>query len=321
MTRNFRLPSLDLASAFEDAPGELAVPGALDAGENPALAVLAGGYVPPTSVCRFVQPEGLAGIQLGGTLPAVLRLRLVVRTDWLADTKWTERAQRLLKARAVRGIATEGAVPEIERRHRLVEIRVQGRRRALVLLRREDDRESWARYRMAVDVATEELDGSGLLLLSFGPADLGAGVAGGLPEPLVGVDVRRIRVELADGPLPGHVSTGSDTDGDWAPYDPQTGFAVVNAPDDQSPVRVEVTRAAAATGRLAGRLARSRVPALAVDVTDAAGTAVTVADLSRNQSGTVSFTVPAGAAPAIVRITGQDGADATDVVLRALGGA
>lgn len=299
MAHNFHLPSLDLTSPFEDPAGELALPGVVAEGADPAVAVLTGAYRPPTSVCRFLHTEGLVGIQLGGELPPVLRVRLVLRTDWLTDKKWRERNQRIVDARALRGIATDDVELEIEDRPRLVEVQAQGRVRAHALLRRDDEPDAWVRQRLAFDVRTDELDESGLLLIGVGPT----ASTDGLPDPAVGVVVRRIKVEVPDGPLPGTVSTGRPGADGWAPYDVRAGYAVVNAPDEHTPVRVEVSRESAPAGRFAGRLAKRRPADLDVSGTDATGGAVALTDLRRDPAGSVSFEVPAGAGPVRVRVT------------------
>lgn len=310
MARNFHLPSLDLSSPFEDEAGELTMPDTIATGDHPGLAIVVGGYRPPTSPCRFLHPDGLVGIQLAGPLPPVVRVRVVLRTDWLSDGKWHERAQRIFDARSLRGINVDDVQLELGGRARHVELFAQGRTRGRALLRRQDDPEAFVRQRLVFDVATDELDESGLLLLGLGPVTAPVPDPG-LPDPVVGVVVRRVVVELPDGPLPGTVSTGRHAKDGWAPYDAETGFAVVNAPDDRTPVRVEVARPAG-PGGIAGRLAKRRRPEIDVQVTGASGTPVPV---EHGPGGTVTFTVPAGECPAVLR-AGDD----ADVVVRVVEG-
>lgn len=306
MSANFRLPSIAVSSPFEVEPVALTLPGLVESGNDPALAILEGAYRPATSACRFVYPAGMVGLQLPqGPLPDLLRVIMPVRADRLADEKWSQRVTRLHGLAVVRGGVSPEDVPddEVRGRHRLVAVHAQGRLRAQALLAHDGGEDSWVRQRLVFDVATSELDETRLLLLSFTAAESAWGHEA-LPTPLVGVSVPRIRVREDGEPAAGAVSTGLNGEGGWLPYSRAIGFAVVNPATEGTSITLRIQRRTAAhAGRLLGRLRRSdRVP-LAIEVVDSTGAPVPVPELAQRSPDLVEVALPAGHGPLHVRLT------------------
>lgn len=322
MSENFRLPTLALASGYEVEPTAMSVPGVVESSDDRALAILEGGYRPVGSACRFLQPSGLVALQLPqGPLPEVLRVVLMVRSDRLADERWSERARRRHDTAVVRGLFPSDGVPDLEvrGRHRLVAVSAQGRLRGHALLVHDGGQDSWVRQRLVFDLAAAELDETRLLLLSFTAAEGPWGAADALPAPLVGFSLRRVRVLEEREQANGIVSTGGAAEDGWSPYSRSVGFAVVNPAPGGGPVTLQVERRTRATGgRLLGsRTRRGADEPLDLEVIDAAGAPIAIPDVVRPSPERGEVVLPPGHGPLHVRLTAATVSAAGDLYLRA----
>jgi hypothetical protein len=307
--RSYRLASLDLASPFDQAAGRLAIPADITDGFDPALSLVEGGYRQPTSICRFIHTTGLLVVQLDQRPRGALRVEILLRSDLIADERWDQRAERRAEGRAVRGLPTDGLERAADRRHRLVAVSAQGRTRAYVLLALGEGEDAATRHRLTLEVEPAEFDESGLLLLGFDAARQGDSwaVTPGLPDPIVGIGVRRLGIVPAYRTAPVSVSTGLRAEDGWFRYEPRVGYAVVNPPTADAPVRVEIRRVHPG-GRIAGRLARMRASAPVLEAERIDGGTLTVEGPRSGSHGTFWFDLPAGTGPVRLRFA-QEGGD------------
>jgi hypothetical protein len=133
-----------------------------------------------------------------------------------------------------------------------------------------------------------------------------------LPDPLVGLELRRVRVfePEAGAQVGGLVSTGSREVERWSRYLPSIGFAAVSPPNEHAPVRLSARVSAPASRGWTGR---RKPPDLAVRATDASGRELDV-ELRAGDPGRWSLDLAAGTGPVQVAFPGLAeafGAEAT----------
>lgn len=315
--QNFRLPSLQLGTAFDGPIIPLEVPGVLGRGTASALCILDGANRAPHRLSRMVRPVGLLGVKLAEP-GAGVRVTLRLLADDVSTVMWDRHVRRL------RGTPlTEGDVyvpSDLTEKHRMVELTAQGRSRALAMLalRRNDD--GTVRQHVSFEIGADEIGESGLVMIGVeNPAHAPVWSRHHeIEDSPVGVCVARMFVEPIEKRVTAHVSTGRPTV-DHVPISAANpGFFVLNPPADGGAARVTITSRGAGGERLLGRRAKVKHPLRYVretvedrrtgaaapaelEVVDLSGATVLASQLQEQGDSSYEFTVPAGAGPVFVR--------------------
>lgn len=252
---NFELPTLALSTEFDEPVEALAAPGGLVRGHT-ALCVLDGANRGYHRLIRFVRPSGLAGVKL--VLPDQdLRLTVRLVVDRLATSLWFRQQQRMA------GITEfdEDDIPDLSDQHRLVEVSVQGRPRALALhASRASDPQWTVRQSLSMELRADDIDDSGLVVISFQqPEFVPPWLSDRLMvDSLVGMAVGVLKVEPLESPVRPFLSTGRPPMADHQVSPALPGGFVVNP--SGGPTHLRLWPSVGADRRLLGRRAKVKHP-------------------------------------------------------------
>lgn len=186
----YRLPSLDLATAYDEPITALRVPGSAAGSDAPGVFLTEGCIRPSGRLLRLTQPRAVLGLRLAGA-PDPLRLTFTLLSDRKAQSMWRQLDRD-----------DDAPAPGSDRdRPRVVVVSVGGRPRGAARLVRRAG-EARAEARLVVDLPAADLDESGVLLVEFHePVPGGRWYADGLlPDGPVGVCVVSLEVGAATDP-------------------------------------------------------------------------------------------------------------------------
>jgi len=203
----FDLPSLHMATRFDEPVPTLTVPGVLRSGRDArAMYILDGANRGPRRLARLTRSVALLGVKVDAH--ADLRITVDVALDVTSTRMWDRLRPRASEQRPV--LSDSDFAEEEPDEYRAVMVGVQGRSRALLLLRRREG-VGQVNGTVVFDVAREEIGDHGVVALSFEPADL-PGHAPRLTlkdHSLVGLCIARVTVDTADDRPTACLSTGA----------------------------------------------------------------------------------------------------------------
>jgi hypothetical protein len=316
VTTNFRLPSLQLGTAFDTPIVPLDVPGELSKGTDSALCIIDGANRAPRRLSRLVRPVGLLGVKLAEPRSAI-RVTVRLLADDISTMMWDRHMFRLQGEPMPE---EEEYVPsDVSTRHRLVEVTAQGRSRGLAMLALRHGDDGVVRQHVSFELQADEIGDSGLVMVGLEHPRHAPGwsLDHVLEDSLVGVCVARMMMDPLDERVKSHVLTGRPSVDHTPVVAANPGFFVVNPAADGGQVDLSIAVRGAGGERLQGRRAKVKHPVryareLAQDRKAGSATpaAVEVVDLQGNtvlettvpeSGGRHDFTVPAGSGPVFVR--------------------
>lgn len=255
---NFKLSSLHLGTDFDKPIEPLTVPGVAGKGETSALCILDGANRAPRRLSRLVRRVGLLGLKIANPGQGV-RVSMTLLVDGISTSLWNR----------VHSPSEEEPILENEfLNHRLVEVRAQGRPRALVLMALRGSDVGGVRHQLQFDLPASEIGDAGLLMFGLEePSYLPEWAEPGLLENgMVGVCVANIKVTpLQSDPVHSWISSGRPRRHRRAVSPANPGFFVVNPGDGEGPIEVNLTpRPRLGRQTLAGRRAKAKAPVRAM---------------------------------------------------------
>jgi len=309
---SYRLASLHLGTEFDRPVEALPVPGVAGKGDVPALVILDGAARGAVRLARLVRQPSLLGLQVEKPAGPV-RVTVTLILDDLSTEMW--RAAHDLEPADFRNE---------HQHHRLVQVSLQGRVRAGVLLDRRGADRGTSVQRISVELSADELGALGLLTLSVDlPATIPSWLSHGLlDQGLTGVCLGRVKVEPVEaGTTRAGLSTGRSPAGPRHLVPRTPGGFVLNPGADRAPVTLAVMpRVLGPRKRPPGRralvkepFARVRDVALRmgrarsqrpvdVEVVPLDGAAAYTSQVTPDARGTYRLEVAPASLPAMVRV-------------------